>query len=69
MILYRDLYQRTILANKECNSITGDMTDSIKEMQDMTTSNIHFSRHDQRLMNKMYVLYILILHLFALLFV
>ncbi len=69
MILYRDLYQRTTMANKERNSTTGDMTNSIKEMQDRTASNIHLSRRDQRLMNKMYVSYILILHLFALLFV
>ncbi len=69
MILYRDLYQWTTLAKKERNSITGDMTDSIKEMQDRTASDIHLSRRDQRLMNKMYVSYILILHSFALLFV
>ncbi len=31
MILYRDLYQQTTLANKERNSTTGDMTDSINE--------------------------------------
>ncbi len=69
MISYRDLYQRTTLAYKERNSTTGDMTDSIKEMQDRTASNIDLSRCNQRLMNKMYVLYILILHSFALLFV
>ncbi len=69
MISYRDLYQRRTLANKERNSTTGDMTDSIKEMQVRTASNIHLSRHDQRLMNKMYVSYILILHSFTLLFV
>ncbi len=69
MILYRDLYQWTTLADMERNSTTGDMTDSIKEMQDRTASDIHLSRRDQRLMNKMYVSYILILHLFALLFV
>ncbi len=40
MILYRDLYQRTTLANKECNSTTGDMTVSINEMQDRTASDI-----------------------------
>jgi hypothetical protein len=69
MISYRDLYQRTTLANKERNSTTGDMTDSINEIQDRTASAIHLSRRDQRLMNKMYVSYILILHLFTLLFV
>jgi hypothetical protein len=69
MILYRDLYQRTMLANKERNSMTGDMTDSINEMQDRTASDIQLSRHNQRLMNKMYVWYILIRHLFAFLFV
>jgi hypothetical protein len=31
MISYRDLNQRTTLANKERNSTTGDMTDSINE--------------------------------------
>jgi hypothetical protein len=69
MISYRDLYQWTTLANKERNSMTGDMTDSINEMQDRTASDIQFSRHNQRLMNKMYVSYILIRHLFAFLFV
>jgi hypothetical protein len=69
MILYRDLYQWTTLANKEHNSITGDMTDSMNEMQDRTASDIQMSRHNQRLMNKMYVWYILIRHLFAFLFV
>ncbi len=69
MILYRDLYQWTMLANKERNSMTGDMTDSNNEMQDRTASDIQLSRHNQRLMNKMYVLYILILHSFAFLFV
>ncbi len=68
MILYKDLYQRTMLANKEHNSMTGDMTDSINEIQDRTASDI-LSRHNQRLMNKMYVWYILICHLFAFLFV
>jgi hypothetical protein len=65
MISYRDLYQRTTLANKEHNSTTGDMTDSINEMQDRTASDIQLSRHNQRLMNKMYVSYILICCLFA----
>ncbi len=65
MISYRDLYQWTTLANKERNSTTEDMTDSIKEMQERTASDIHLSRRDQRLMNKMYVSYILILHLFV----
>ncbi len=69
MISYRDLYQRTTLANKERNSMTGDMTDSINEMQDRTASDIHLCRHNQRLTNKMYVWYILIRHLFAFLFV
>ena len=69
MILYRDLYQWTTMANKERNSMTGDMTDSINEMQDRTASDIQLSRHNQRLMNKMYVWYILIRHLFAFLFV
>ncbi len=69
MILYGDLYQRTTLANKERNSMTGEMTDSINEMQDRTASDIQLSRHNQRLMNKMYVWYILIRHLFAFLFV
>jgi hypothetical protein len=69
MILYRDLYQRNTLANKEGNSMTGDMTDSMNEMQDRTASDIQLSRHNQRLMNKMYVWYILIRHLFAFLFV
>ncbi len=69
MILYRDLYQRTTLANEERNSTTGDMTDSINEMQDRTASDIQLSRHNQRLMNKMYVSYILICRLFAFLFV
>ncbi len=69
MILYRDLYQQTTLVSKERNATTGDMTDSIKEMQDRTASDIHLSRRNQRLMNKMYVSYILILHLFVLLFV
>ncbi len=68
MILYRDLYQWSMLANKEHNSMTGD-TDSINEMQDRTASDIQLSRHNQRLMNKMYVWYILICHLFAFLFV
>jgi hypothetical protein len=68
MILYRDLYQRSALANKEHNSMNGDMTDSINEMQDRTASDIQMSRHNQRLMNKMYVWYILICHLFAFLF-
>ncbi len=69
MILYRDLYQWSALANKEHNSMNRDMTDSINEMQDRTASDIQLSRHNQRLMNKMYVWYILIHHLFALLFV
>ncbi len=69
MISYRDLYQWTTLANKERNSMTGDMTDNINEMQDRTASDIQLSRHNQRLMNKMYVWYILIHHLFAFLFV
>jgi hypothetical protein len=68
MISYRDLYQQTTLANKECNSMIGDMTDSINEMQDRTASDIQLSRHNQRLMNKMYVWYILICHLVAFLF-
>jgi hypothetical protein len=55
MISYRDLYQQTTLANKERNSSTEDMTDSINEMQDRTASDIQLSRHNQRLMNKMYV--------------
>jgi hypothetical protein len=66
MISYRDLYQRTTLANKEGNSMTGDMTDSINEIQDRMASDIQLSRHNQRLMNKMYVWYS---HLFAFLFV
>ncbi len=53
MILYRDLYQRTTFANKERNSMTGDMTDSIIEMQNRTASDIQLSRHNQRLMKKM----------------
>jgi hypothetical protein len=69
MILYRDLYQWTTLSNKDHNSTTGDMTDSINEMQDRTVSDIQLSRHNERLMNKMYLLYILTLHLFAFLFV
>jgi hypothetical protein len=69
MILYRDLFQQTTLANKERNSMTGDMTDSINEMQDRTASDIQLSRHNQRLMNKMYVSYILICRSFAFLFV
>jgi hypothetical protein len=69
MILYRDLYQRTALANKKRNSTTGDMTDSINEMQDRTASDMQLSRHNQRLMYKMYVLYILICRSFAFLFV
>ncbi len=69
MILYRDLYQRTTLANKERYSMTGDMTDTINEMHDRTASDIQLSRHNQRLMNKMYVWYILICQLFAFLFV
>ncbi len=68
MILYRDLYQRSALATKERNSMNGDMTDSIHEMHDVTASDIQLSRHNQRLMNKMYVWYILIYHLFAFLF-
>ncbi len=55
MILYRDLYQWTMLANKECNLMTGDMTDSLNEMQNRMASDIQLSRHNQRLMNKMYV--------------
>ena len=43
MILYRDLYQRTMLANKERNSMNGDMTDSINEMQDRTVSDLTFN--------------------------
>ncbi len=69
MISYRDLYQRITLANKECNSMTGDMTDSINEMQVRMASDIQLSWHNQMLMNKMYVWYILICHLFAFLFV
>jgi hypothetical protein len=69
MILYRDLYQQSALATKERNSLNGDMADSIHEMQDRTASDIQLSRHNQRLMNKMYVWYILIRHLFAFLFV
>jgi hypothetical protein len=49
--------------------MTGDMTDSINEMQDRMASDIQLSRHNQRLMNKMYAWYILIHHLFAFLFV
>ena len=49
--------------------MTGDMTDSVNEMQDRTASDIQLSRHNQRLMNKMYVWYILIRHLFTFLFV
>ncbi len=49
--------------------MTGDMPDSINEMQDRTASDIQLSRYNQRLMNKMYVWYILIRHLFAFLFV
>jgi hypothetical protein len=40
MISYRDLYQHTTLANKEHNSMTGDMTDSINEMQDRMAPDI-----------------------------
>ncbi len=69
VISYRDLYQWSALATKERNSMNGDMTDSINEMQDRTASDIQLSRHIQRLMNKMYVWYILICHLFAFLFV
>jgi hypothetical protein len=69
MISYRDLYQWNTLANKERNSTTGDMIDSINEMQDRTASDIQLSRHNLRLMNKMYVLYILIRRLFVFLFV
>ena len=69
MISYRDLYQRSALATKERNSMNGDMTDSINEMQDRTASDIQLSRHNQRLMNKMYVSYILICRSFAFLFV
>ncbi len=49
--------------------MAGDMTDSINEMQDRTVSDIQLSRHNQRLTNKMYVLYILIRRSFAFLFV
>ena len=42
MISYRDLYQWTTLANQERNSTTGDMTDSINEMQDRTASDIQW---------------------------
>jgi hypothetical protein len=69
MILYRDLYQRTMLANEERNSTTGDMTDSINEMQDRMASDIQLSRHNRRLMNTMYVSYILIHRSFAFLIV
>ncbi len=69
MISYRNLYQWTMLANKERKLTTGDMTDSINEMQDKTASDIQLSRHNQRLMNKMYVSYILICRSFAFLFV
>jgi hypothetical protein len=46
MISYRDLYQWTTVANKEHKSTTGDMRDSIKEMQDRTASDVYLSRHD-----------------------